>query len=126
MILLIDAHVLIWWLMDDHDHLTDGARAAIGDPANDVIVSAATVWELAIKREKGRIRIAPDLSASVEASGFSSIAVTSADAEDAARLPPHHQDPFDRMLVAQAMRLGAIVVSRDEAVAKYDVEVLTA
>jgi PIN domain nuclease of toxin-antitoxin system len=125
-ILLVDAHVLIWWLIDDHANLTDGARAAIADPANDIVVSAATVWQLAIKREKGRIRIPPDLGAAVEASGFSSIAVTSADAEEAARLPPHHQDPFDRILVAQARRLGAIVVSRDRAVARYDVEVLVA
>ena len=126
MILLVDAHVLVWWLAGEQNRLTDDARAAIADAANDVVVSAATVWELAIKRAKGRIVLPKDLSQAIEASGFSSVVVTSADGEHAASLPPHHQDPFDRMLVAQARRLGAIVVSRDEAMTSYDVEVLAA
>jgi PIN domain nuclease of toxin-antitoxin system len=124
-ILLVDAHVLLWWLADDGT-LSHEARAAIADPTNDVIVSAATIWELAIKRAKGKLQAVPDLSAAVEAAAFSSLPVTAADAEAAADLPAHHHDPFDRMLVAQSRRLGAVLVSRDPAFEAYDVEILPA
>ena len=120
---MIDAHVLVWWLADD-PALSPEVRSAIADPANDVLVSAATVWELAIKRAKGKIRLPGDVTASVEAAGFSSVPVTSGDAETAAELPAHHQDPFDRMLVAQSHRLGAVLVSRDAAFDAYGVDVL--
>jgi PIN domain nuclease of toxin-antitoxin system len=123
LILLIDAHVLVWWLAEDQALLPE-VRSAIADPANEVIVSAATVWQLAIKRAKGRIKIPADLSAAIDATGFSSVPVTSEDAETAAELPAHHQDPFDRMLVAQAQRLGAILVSGDAALAAYGVDIL--
>jgi PIN domain nuclease of toxin-antitoxin system len=125
-ILLIDAHVLVWWL-DDAAQLSEDARSAIADPGNEVVVSAASVWELAIKRAASRIDLpAGSLRAAVDASGFSHLAVTSDDAESAAALPPHHLDPFDRMLVAQARRIGAVIVSRDSAIPAYDVEVLQA
>ena len=120
MILLLDAHALVWWLADD-ETLKGGARAAIRDPGNDVLVSAATVWELAIKRAKGRISLDADLSSAIEAAGFVNLPVTSHDAELAGSLPAHHQDPFDRTLVAQARRLGATVVSRDTALDAYGV-----
>ena len=97
MILLLDAHAVVWWLADDVA-LTAGARAAISDPGNEVLVSAATVWELAIKRAKGRIALEPDLATALTAAGFSHLPVTSLDAEVAAGLPDHHADPFDRML----------------------------
>jgi PIN domain nuclease of toxin-antitoxin system len=119
-ILLLDAHAVVWWLADDAT-LTAEARAAIRDPGNDVLVSPATVWELAIKRAKGRIDLEADLSAAIEAAGFMTLVVSSQDAELAGSLPPHHQDPFDRMLVAQARRLGATVVSRDAALDAYGV-----
>ena len=125
MILLLDAHALVWWLTDDQT-LDNDARAAIRDPGNDVVVSASTVWELAIKRAKGRIALTPDLTAAVQASGFSGLPVTSEDAERAGGLPAHHQDPFDRMLVAQAQRLGAVVVTRNRALSAYEVETLPA
>jgi PIN domain nuclease of toxin-antitoxin system len=123
LILLIDAHVLVWWLAEDQA-LPPEVRSAIADPANDVLVSSATVWELAIKRAKGKIRLPEDLSAAIDAAGFSSVPVTSEDAETAAELPAHHQDPFDRMLVAQTRRLGAVLVSRDAAFDAYGVDIL--
>ena len=123
MTLLIDAHVLVWWLAADQA-LSPEVRSAIADPANDVLVSAATIWELAIKRTKGKIRLPAELSAAVDAAGFSSVPVTAEDAETSAELPAHHQDPFDRMLVAQARRLGAILVSRDAAFDAYGVDIL--
>jgi PIN domain nuclease of toxin-antitoxin system len=125
-ILLIDAHVLVWWL-DGAAQLSEDARLAIADPGNEVVVSAASVWELAIKRAASRIGLPTgSLRGAVEASGFSTLAVTGDDAESAAALPPHHLDPFDRMLVAQAQRIGAVIVSRDTTIPAYDIEVLQA
>jgi PIN domain nuclease of toxin-antitoxin system len=125
MILLLDAHTLLWALVDDGTLRRD-ARAAIADPANDVLVSAATVWELAIKRQLGKLDAPVDLGAAVIALKFIGLPITLADGESAASLPRHHGDPFDRMLVAQARRLGAVVVTRDPTFALYGVEVLPA
>ncbi len=125
MILLLDSHALVWWLAD-HPALTKTARSVIADPANEVLVSAATVWELAIKRAAGKLEIAADLTAAIEAAGFQGLPITLADAEAAASLVPRHKDPFDRMLVAQAGRLDAVVVSRDHAFSRYNIHVLPA
>ena len=125
MILLLDANALVWWLADDAT-MSPGAREAIASPRNDVLVSAATVWELAIKRAAGKIALAGDLVAAVEQAGFSGLPVTMTDAEAAAGLPHRHHDPFDRMLVAQALRLDATIVSRDPQLEPYGVRVLSA
>jgi PIN domain nuclease of toxin-antitoxin system len=124
-ILLLDAHALVWWLADA-PRLSPVARGAIADAANDVVVSAATVWELAIKRSAGKIKLADDLAGAIEAAGFSGVPVTMVDAEVAAALPPHHRDPFDRMLVAQALRLDAAIVTRDRLLEAYGAPILPA
>jgi PIN domain nuclease of toxin-antitoxin system len=124
-ILLLDANALLWWLADDPG-LTEAAHDAIADPATDVLVSAATVWEIGIKRGLGKLRAPDDLIGAIELSGFEGLPVTLADADLASRLPLHHRDPFDRMLVAQASRLEAVIVSRDMAFAPYGVDVLQA
>lgn len=125
MILLLDAHAVLWWLADDPT-LDRQARSAVADPGNNVLVSAATVWEIAIKRALGRLESPPGLVTAVEQAGIDVLPVTGADAEFAGGLPAHHRDPFDRVLVAQATRLSALLVSRDEAFAAYDVNVLRA
>jgi PIN domain nuclease of toxin-antitoxin system len=91
-----------------------------------VFVSAATVWEIEIKRALGRLRAPDGVVAAIESAGFGAIPITPVDAERAGRLPPHHRDPFDRMLVAQATRLDAIIVTRDTSFAEYGAEVLPA
>jgi PIN domain nuclease of toxin-antitoxin system len=125
MILLLDAHTLLWWLADDRT-LSEPARAAIRDPATDVLVSAGTVWEIEIKRALGKLDAPAGLLAAIEAAEFDTLPISGADAERAARLPRHHRDPFDRMLVAQAGRLDALIVSRDSLFAPYEVNVLPA
>ena len=125
MILLLDAHALVWWA-EGRATLSDAARRAIADPANDVVVSAASIWQLSIKQELGKIRLDVDLEAEIERFGFSGLPITIADAVAAGALPRHHGDPFDRMLIAQAARLDAVVVTRDRAFGAYDVHVLTA
>ena len=125
MILLLDAHALLWWLADDPT-LDRQAFGAIQDPINDVLVSVATVWEIAIKRALGKLEVPDGLVEAADRAGIDVVPVTGADAETAGALPAHHRDPFDRMLVAQASRIGAVVVSRDRAFGDYGVPVLPA
>ena len=125
MILLVDANALLWWLANDPDLDPDAARS-IADPGNDVLVSAATVWEIEVKRVAGRLRAPTDLLADLATGHLEAIPFTPADAVLAAGLRQHHKDPFDRMLVAQALRLDATVVSRDSAFDAYDVQRLPA
>lgn len=120
--LLLDTHALLWWLADEQ--LDAGARAAIEDPENVVWVSAASVWEIAIKRSLGKLRTGADLLGAVEWSGFERLPIAMDHAEAAGALPPHHRDPFDRMLVAQAQLLDLAIVTRDAAFDAYDVELL--
>jgi PIN domain nuclease of toxin-antitoxin system len=125
LILILDAHALLWWLADDAT-LDPGARSMIADPANDVLISAASVWEIEIKRALGTLAAPEGLIDAIEASAFDTLPITAGDAELAGRLPPHHRDPFDRMLVAQATRLDAVIITRDESFAAYGVDVLAA
>ena len=125
MILLLDAHALLWWLADDSELEASAARS-IAEPANAVLVSAATVWEIEVKRAAGRLEAPGALIEALEQAGIDTLPVTAPDAVRAARLPTYHADPFDRMLVAQAQRLDAFVVSRDRALLAYDVHVLPA
>ena len=125
MILLLDAHVVLWAL-DDPNRLDASARDSIVDPSNAVVVSAATIWELEIKAAKGLIRVPSDLLSSVEDLPADVLPITGADARAAARLPMHHRDPFDRMLVAQAQRLDAVVVTHDGSIKAYGVQILGA
>jgi PIN domain nuclease of toxin-antitoxin system len=123
--LLLDAHALLWWLADDPS-LDRNARDLIADPTNEVIVSAVTVWEIAIKRAIGKLSAPDGLAAVLERSGFIEAPVTAADAERAGGLEAIHRDPFDRMLVAQAVRLRAVVVTRDPVFVRYGTETVPA
>lgn len=120
--LLLDTHVFLWWRADDR-RLGAAARAAIAR-AEAVFVSAASAWEAAIKQALGRLEIPDRISAGVEQSGFASLPITFAHAERAGSLPPHHRDPFDRMLVAQAIEEHLTLVTKDAAIAAYDVPIL--
>ncbi len=125
MILLLDAHTVLWWLSNDTT-LDAAAADSIADPANEVLVSAATVWEIEVKRVAGRLKAPDELLDALAGAGIATIPFTAPDAVDAAHLPRHHGDPFDRMLVAQALRLDAVVVSRDRALDAYGVQRLPA
>lgn len=125
MILLLDAHTLLWWLADDPT-LDATARSTIADPDSDVLVSAATVWEIGAKRALGKLDAPASVRDAIEQSGFIGLPVSLDDADTVSTLPAHHRDPFDRMLVAQAIRLGAIVVTRDTAFRAYGIPILPA
>jgi PIN domain nuclease of toxin-antitoxin system len=124
-ILLLDAHAALWAVAEP-ERMAPDARQSVADPANDVLVSAASVWELEIKRASGKLQLGPDLLADFERARFDVLPMTAADATSATRLPLHHRDPFDRMVIAQAARLGATIVTRDPLFAAYDVDVLAA
>jgi PIN domain nuclease of toxin-antitoxin system len=122
--LLLDTHVFLWWRGDSR-RLGRAARQAIVD-AEVVFVSAATAWEAAIKVAIGRLRIPESVEAGVVDSGFEKLPISFAHAEAAAALPPHHSDPFDRMLVAQAQCENLALVTHDRHLQPYDVQILWA
>lgn len=122
--LLLDSHAFLWWLTDAPE-LSPSARAALADPANVVLVSAVTTWEIEIKRALGRLEAgSADLVAEIEANRFAQLPVWARHAEAAARLPRHHDDPFDRMLIAQAQVEGLVCVTRDPAFQAYGIPCL--
>jgi len=121
--LLLDSHVFIWWLSGD-DRLVPELRAAIADPDSLVYVSAASIWELEIKAAIGRLTVTFDLLDDVSANGFQPLAITAEHAVIAARLPRHHADPFDRMLIAQAQCEDLVLASEDPLIARYQVALL--
>ena len=122
--LLLETHALIWWLA--REPLSKEAEAAIAAPENEILVSAASVWEAEIKVAAGRLHLSGELIDGIEESRFAELPVRSDHGRAAARLPLHHRDPFDRMLIAQARLEGLTLVSRDPTVPLYDVPVLKA
>ncbi|TCC41913.1 type II toxin-antitoxin system VapC family toxin [Kribbella speibonae] len=122
--LLLDTHVLLWWLQDVGD-LSDDLKDRI-DTEFEVYVSAATRWELSIKAAAGQIDLPEELGDVVEDSGLSELPIRTSHAELAGQLPAIHRDPFDRMLVAQALVERLTLVTRDRFIQKYDVPILEA
>ena len=123
--LLLDTHALVWALADT-SRLSQTARAAIVDETNAVLVSAAAVWEIEIKRALGKLEAPPNLLEVIRATPFELLAITPEHAMVAGSLPRHHDDPFDRMLIAQAQTESLTLVTRDERFAEYGVAVLSA
>jgi PIN domain nuclease of toxin-antitoxin system len=120
---LLDTHALIWAL-EGSDKLSPAATAVLEDGENEVLVSAASAWEIAIKRALGKLEAPDDLADIVEQAGFTPRPITLEDAQGIATLPPLHRDPFDRMLVAQARIDGVPIVSRDANIARYRIQVI--
>jgi PIN domain nuclease of toxin-antitoxin system len=119
--LLLDTHILLWTIAESR-RLSVAARSLIGDPDHGPVFSAVSVWEIAIKTGRGRdgFRIDAGLfRRNLVDNGYAELAVTGAHAAAFMSLPPLHKDPFDRMLVAQAMIEGVTLVTADPAVAKY-------
>jgi PIN domain nuclease of toxin-antitoxin system len=115
--LLLDTHVLLWWSVGDR-RLRAGVRGRIAR-ADAVFVSSASVWEIAIKKALGRIRTEVGLEQIVEGSGFSELPILIRHAAAVESLPAHHTDPFDRMLVAQAVVEGLVLVTHDRRFEPY-------
>lgn len=122
--LLLGSETYLWWLADD-PQLGSQVRTAMWDPSTVVFVSSATIWELAIKARLGRVELnGADLASEIAANGFMELPISALHAAHAAALPNHLDNPFDRMLVAQAQLEGLTCATRDEAFSAYDVPVL--
>lgn len=124
--LLLDTHMLLWATATP-ERLSERLRLALAMPGNTVLVSAATVWEIAIKRALGRI-VFPleELDSVLARADFDDLPITAAHAVAAGGLPRHHADPFDRMLIAQARVEDLTLVSEDAAFGAYDVRLFGA
>jgi PIN domain nuclease of toxin-antitoxin system len=121
--LLLDTHAALWWLSGDA-RFGEQAAHHLTDEKNQVLLSAAVVWEVAIKRSMGRLDAPEDLAPALLDAGVQALAVTVDHAAAVEHLPWHHRDPFDRMLVAQASIEGAAIVSRDASLRPYGVALI--
>jgi PIN domain nuclease of toxin-antitoxin system len=125
--LLLDTQALLWILVDD-PRLNERARRAITDPLNDVFVSAATAWEIAIKSRLGKLKVPPDIGAwlpeQLASNRMTPLAITLAHAAEVEHLPAIHMDPFDRVLIAQARAENLTLVTSDRQFDGYDVRLL--
>ena len=119
---LLDTHAFLWWLAGS-ERLSGPAVETIATPETDILVSAASAWEIATKYRLGRLpeaeAVAHDVVGCITSQGFQELAITALDGERAGRLPGPHRDPFDRMLIAQALGLGLSIVSIDKAFDGY-------
>ena len=120
--LLLDTHIVLWAMADD-PRLPRTLRDAVAG-AEALFISAATVWEVAIKSSLGKLEVPADLFDRALAAGAQPLAITWTHARTVAGLPPHHADPFDRMMIAQARAEGLTLVSVDRQFAAYDVALL--
>lgn len=123
--LLLDTHAFLWW-MADKARLSDRARVEIGAARTIVYLSAAVGWEIVLKQARGKLDAPSDLAAAARDNRFTVLPVGLSHVQAVRELPPIHADPFDRLLVAQAVVEGLTLVTRDAAIARYEVPVLTA
>ncbi len=121
---LLDTHAFLWWIADS-GRLSGMARSVIAEEENDILISAASAWEVATKFRIGKLPggevVALDIAGHIAGQGFEELAISVADAERAGRLPGPHRDPFDRMLIAQALLGELTVVSADPVFDRYGV-----
>jgi PIN domain nuclease of toxin-antitoxin system len=121
--LLLDTHALLWWVTGD-ERLEPLVRAHIADETNEVFVSAASVWEIAIKARLGKLTAGPfayGAATEIERQGFAPLSITTEHAERAGSLPTIHADPFDRMLIAQSQAVNLLLVSNERIFDRYGV-----
>lgn len=121
----MDSATLLWWFAGD-PRLGDGAREAIEDPSTEAFVSVASAWEISIKHATGKLTLDVPVTEILDAGLMLDLPVVMHDVLSAARLPMHHRDPFDRILVAQALHGGMVIVTPDRALRAYDVPVMDA
>ncbi len=123
--LMLDTHVLLWWL-DDNPTLSEKANSTIADGNNLVFVSAAVIWEIRIKQALGKLTIPDNFRKVLDQQPFEMLAIMAEHAHAVGNLPAIHRDPFDRMLIAQAKVEGFTIVTRDSIIQQYKVPILKA
>ncbi|MGI4851756.1 MAG: type II toxin-antitoxin system VapC family toxin [Janthinobacterium lividum] len=121
--LLLDTHTLLWWL-DDNPTLSSKAKKAISNEKNTVYVSAVNAWEIVIKKSLGKLEAPDNLQEVCVASNFIELPISIKHTSIISQLPKYHDDPFDRLLIAQAMSEGLTLVTRDARIVEYDVTII--
>lgn len=122
--LLLDTHVLLWWL-DDSPRLSADSIGIISDVGNLIVLSAVVIWEVRIKQALGKLETTADFYEVVQQQGFEFLSITSDHANAISNLPMYHRDPFDRMLISQAKAEGLTIVTHDTAFKQYDIPLLS-
>ena len=122
---LLDTHVLIWAL-ENNPTLSEPARETIILAKNMIFVSSVSIWEIAIKKSLGKLEVPDTLQEEIQLHRFTPLAINYDHAELAGQLPLIHKDPFDRMLIAQALTEKLTLITRDEQICRYDVAIITA
>jgi PIN domain nuclease of toxin-antitoxin system len=121
---LLDTHALLWWLADD-DQIGIQARDLIADPGNNILISVASLWEIVVKVRIGKLEAdIEEISAAIKLNGFTLLTIDPAHLRTLAGLPMHHRDPFDHLLIAQAIAEEAIFLSEDQNTPKYSVQTI--
>ena len=123
--LLLDTHVLLWWL-DDYPDLSKKAKDAISNGGNLVFISAVVIWEIRIKQSLGKLEIPSNFRNVLDSQPFEQLDITVEHAHAIGNLPAHHRDPFDRMLVAQTKVEHLTLVTRDIHLKKYKIPIIAA
>ncbi len=123
--LLLDTHAALWWLSDP-EKLTAEARLAIASIENEVYLSSASLWEIHLKAGKGKLNVPPSLIEALSEQEIDELKITWKHTERTRTLPPIHLDPFDRLLIAQALEEGLTLVSRDGLIQQYKVPIIKA
>ena len=122
--ILLDTHAFLWWFLDDGS-LSKTAHGVIADEASEVLVSAASAWEIATKHRIGKLagagKVLPDIARAIADQGFGSLPISVDDGARAGALPGHHRDPFDRILIAQALARNIVLVSNEALFDRYAV-----
>jgi len=120
---LLDTHILLWWL-EDPRKLSPGARKAIADPQNTVFTSVASLWEMAIKARLGKLELPGDPLEAIGQEGFRLLDIKARHTLAIQQLAEHHRDPFDHLLIAQAITEKLTLISRDGRFSAYNVPLL--
>ena len=120
---LIDTQIFIWW-MEKNRRLSKNTFNLLNDPQNQIFLSIATVWEIVIKKAKKKLKTPKDVEGGVKTSGFMPINIEMLHVLGVEKLPMHHKDPFDRILIAQARVENLTFITTDEKIWKYDLPLL--
>jgi PIN domain nuclease of toxin-antitoxin system len=116
---LLDTHIFLWWL-EDSDRLKKDLKDIIADSKNEIYISSVSIWEIAIKSSLGKLDIEASLDDIIGRCGFKELKISAKCAVGIKNLPRHHNDPFDRMLISQAINHNLVLISVDRYIKKYD------